>query len=220
MNNDPEGSITQWIADLQVGQTTLTDQAEHELWDRYFRRLVALARMKLGDAPRGAEDEEDVAVSALRSFYSGVAAGRFPQLEDRHNLWALLAKITACKAINQRNRQLAQKRGGGRVLSEAQIAQPSSMNERQLAEFVEDGLTPDFIAAINEQCQLLMDRLPDDTLRLVAHRKLEGYTNEEIAQELGVVQRTVERKLSLIRNTWVPESGTASEPLGGRPCCG
>ncbi len=57
----------------------------------------------------GSEDEEDVAVSALRSFYSGVAAGRFPQLEDRHNLWALLAKITACKAINQRNRQLAQK---------------------------------------------------------------------------------------------------------------
>lgn len=199
---DPEGSVTQWIADLQVGEA---DQAEHELWGRYFRRLVGLARMKLGDAPRIAEDEEDVAVSALRSFYSGVAAGRFPKLEDRHNLWALLAKITACKAINQRNRQLAQKRGGGRVLSEAQIAQPSSMNERQLAEFVEDGLTPDFVAAINEQCEALMDRLPDEKLRLIAHRKLEGYTNEEIAQELDVVERTVERKLALIRSTWIPE---------------
>ncbi|NOZ39770.1 MAG: RNA polymerase subunit sigma-70 [Planctomycetes bacterium] len=199
---DPEGSVTLWIANLQVGQA---NQAEHDLWDRYFRRLVALARMKLGDAPRIAEDEEDVAVSALRSFYSGVAAGRFPNLEDRHNLWALLAKITACKAINQRNRQLAQKRGGGRVLSEAQIAQPSSMNERQLAEFVEDGLTPDFVAAINEQCEALMNRLSDDKLRLIAHRKLEGYTNEEIAQELGVVERTVERKLALIRSTWMPE---------------
>lgn len=205
MTVDPEGSVTQWIADLQVGPTDQTDQAEYELWDRYFRRLVALARMKLGDAPRGAEDEEDVAVSALRTFYSGLAAGRFPQLEDRHNLWALLAKITACKAINQRNRQLAKKRGGGRVLSETQLAQPGSMNERQLAEFVEDGLTPDFVAAVNEQCQELMDRLPDDKLRLIAHRKLEGYTNEEIAVELGVVLRTVERKLSLIRSTWMPE---------------
>ena len=202
MSIDPEGSVTQWIADLQVGEA---QDAEHDLWDRYFRRLVALARMKLGDAPRGAEDEEDVAVSALRSFYSGLAAGRFPQLGDRHNLWALLAKITACKAINQRHRQLAKKRGGGRVLSEGQIAQPSSMNERQLAEFVEDGLTPDFIVAVNEQCQELMDRLPDDKLRLIAHRKLEGYTNEEIAQELGVVSRTIERKLGLIRSTWLPD---------------
>ncbi len=207
MSTDPEGSVTQWIADLQLGQT---DQAEHELWGRYFRRLVGLAKMKLGDAPRVAEDEEDVAVSALRSFYSGVAAGRFPDLGDRHNLWALLAKITACKAINQRNRQLAQKRGGGRVLSEGQLASPSSMNQRQLAEFVEEGLTPSFIAAVNEQCQELMSCLPDDKLRLVAHRKLEGYTNEEIAQELGVVERTIERKLGLIRNTWLPEMAEGS----------
>lgn len=202
MSIDPEGSVTQWIADLQLGET---DQAEYELWERYFRRLVALARAKLGDAPRGAEDEEDVAVSALRSFYSGVAAGRFPDLGDRNNLWALLAKITACKAINQRNRQLAKKRGGGRVLSEGQLAHPSSMDERQLAEFVEDGLSPDFVAAVNEQCRELLDQLPDDKLRLIAHRKLEGYTNEEIAQELGVVERTVERKLNLIRSTWLPE---------------
>lgn len=202
MTVDPEGSVTQWIAELQVGEA---DQAELELWERYFRRLVGLARMKLGDAPRGAEDEEDVAVSALRSFYSGVAAGRYPKLEDRNNLWAILAKITACKAINQRNRQLAKKRGGGNVLSEGQIASPSSMNERQLAEFVEDGLTPDFIAAVTEQCEQLMSMLPDDKLRLIAHRKLEGHTNEEIAQELGVVARTVERKLGLIRCTWLPE---------------
>lgn len=90
-------------------------------------------------------------------------------------------------------------------MSEGQIANPGSMNERQLAEFVEDSLTPEFIAAMNEQCEELMERLPDDKLRLVAHRKLEGYTNEEIAQELGVVQRTIERKLSLIRNTWMPD---------------
>lgn len=41
----------------------------------------------------------------------------------------------------------------------------------------------------------------------LAHRqrKLEGYTNAEIAGELGCLVRTVERRLRLIRNTWTRE---------------
>jgi DNA-directed RNA polymerase specialized sigma24 family protein len=36
----------------------------------------------------------------------------------------------------------------------------------------------------------------------VAIKKMEGRTNEEIAGLLGVVPRTVERKLRLIRELW------------------
>ena len=105
MTVNSAGPVTLWFAELQVGQA---NQTAHELWERYFCQLVGLVRMKLGYAPRCAEDEEDVAVSALRSLYSGVAAAQFPNLEDHNSLWAILAKMPACKAIPQRNRQLAQ----------------------------------------------------------------------------------------------------------------
>jgi hypothetical protein len=59
---------------LQAGDS----QAAAGLWQRYFDRLVEVARGKLRHAPRRAADEEDVALSAFDSLCRGVAAGRFP----------------------------------------------------------------------------------------------------------------------------------------------
>src|SRR5687767_1497815 len=94
-----EGSITCWIAELELG---CADEAQEELWRRYFKRLVGLANLKLGQTPRSVADEEDVATAALNSFFNGVAQGHFPRLHDRSELWPLLAKITSRKAVDQR----------------------------------------------------------------------------------------------------------------------
>ena len=67
---------------------------------------------------------------------------------------------------------------------------------------------PEVVARVGEECQRLLGLLTDPTLRLIAVRKLEGFTNEEIAAELGVVCRSVERKLNLIRQRWAAEAGT------------
>jgi DNA-directed RNA polymerase specialized sigma24 family protein len=40
----------------------------------------------------------------------------------------------------------------------------------------------------------------------LATLKLEGYTNDEIADTLGVVTRTIERKLNLIRQLWLDKA--------------
>ena len=90
-----EGSVTCWIQLLSTGDPA----AAQRLWERYFRRLVGLARTKLRGAPRRAADEEDVALSAFVSFFRGAARGRFPRLEDREDLWRLLVVITARKAL-------------------------------------------------------------------------------------------------------------------------
>ena len=198
-SDDPHGSVTYWIANLREGEQS---QAQQELWDRYFRRIVSLARAKLGNFPRGASDEEDVAISAMQSLFDGVARDRFPRLHDRSNLWSLLAKITARKAINEREKQFAQKRGGARP--KISIGPEPDVSGAGF-EPTDDDLGPDFIVTLQEELQRLMDQLPDETVRCVASRKLEGWSNAEIAKELGVVERTVERKLSLVRACWSPE---------------
>jgi DNA-directed RNA polymerase specialized sigma24 family protein len=53
-----------------------------------------------------------------------------------------------------------------------------------------------------EECQRLLNLLPDESLREVAKAKLEGFTNEEIADRLQCAPRTVERKLTKIREAW------------------
>src|SRR5258708_31897584 len=82
------GSITHWIGELARGDA---DEAARHLWDRYFDRLVGLARSRLRAVQRGAADEEDAALSAFDSLCRGVTAGRFPRLDGREDLWRLLA---------------------------------------------------------------------------------------------------------------------------------
>ncbi len=61
---------------------------------------------------------------------------------------------------------------------------------------------PELVAEFAEYCQRMLDLLKDDTLRVIALRKLEGYTNKEIADGLPCAPRTIERKLQLIRGKW------------------
>jgi DNA-directed RNA polymerase specialized sigma24 family protein len=191
------GSVTHWIQLLQAGE----DTAARAIWERYFRRLVGLARAKLGGSARRVADEEDVALSVLDSFYRGLEEGRFPNLEDRDNLWKLLVVLTARKAARLVQHERRLKRGGGRVLAEADV--PVGEAERALLdEVVGREPTPAFAAQVAEECNRLLDLLGDDTLHSIARWKMEGDTNGEIAVKLGCLERTVERKLRTIRERW------------------
>jgi hypothetical protein len=111
------GSVTAWIEQLKADDAT----AATPLWQAYFRRLVGLARQRLGAAPRGVADEEDVALSAFASFCRAAAQGRFPRLDDCDDLWQVLMMLTARKAINLIERECSQKRGGGQVVPAAPL---------------------------------------------------------------------------------------------------
>jgi len=197
-----ESSVTHWIQELKNGQEGV---AQQELWNRYFRRLAGLARQKLRHLPQRAEDEEDVVLSAMDSFFAGARRGQYPLLHDRTNLWPLLVKITARKAMNQLKKQRAWKRGAGRVRGESVFAQDAHAGLRDdLGQMVGHEPTPEFVVQAAEQCQRLLGLLPED-LRPLAQLKLQGYSNGELAQHLDVVERTVERKLNLIRKHWSRE---------------
>ena len=194
-----QGSVTAWIEQLKAGDPA----AATPLWQGYFRRLVGLARQRLGAAPRGVADEEDVALSAFASFCRAAAQGRFPRLDDRDDLWQVLMMLTARKAINLIERECSQKRGGGRVVpAVARRATQGGSEADALAGLPAPGPTPEFAAEVAEECRRRLDALGDDELRGVVVDKMEGYTNEEIAARRGWSLGKVERKLRLIRKTW------------------
>jgi DNA-directed RNA polymerase specialized sigma24 family protein len=202
MFDDGLGSITLWLRDLQAGDRA----AAQPLWERYFNRLVRLARgrLRLKGGTSAAADEEDAALSAFESFCEGVDRGRFPDLGDRDDLWRLLVVITARKLLAQVRRDQRQKRGGGLVMAETDLPPAGSSAEaRLLDQIIGPEPTPEFAAILAEDYCRLIDVLGDDSLRRVAVWRMEGYTNDEIASRLGCARRTVVRRLELIRATWL-----------------
>jgi hypothetical protein len=137
-----EGSVTGWIGQLKVGDAA----AAQQLWERYFRRLVGLARKKLLGTRRQAADEEDVALSAFDSFCRGAGKGRFPQLTDRDDLWRLLVALTARKAWHLRRDQSRQKHA--RVILWADTLS-ASLEECALEQIVGQEPSPEFAAAVS-----------------------------------------------------------------------
>jgi DNA-directed RNA polymerase specialized sigma24 family protein len=176
-------SVSRWIQHLKNGERS----AVPPLLERYFQCLVRLARKRLYGITGLAADEEDVALSAFKSFCLGVEGGRFPELLDRDHLWRLLVLLTVRKAIGL----LRRNRVGREELDPEQLfsAEPP----------------PELVLEMTEQYQLLFASLENAELQSIAHWKLESFTNEEIASRLGCVERTVERKLQRIRLLWAKE---------------
>ena len=188
-----QGSVTLWIHGLRTGEK----DAASRIWERFFNRMKRLAKIRTSPAvTQGAYDEEDVALSAFANFYRAMRDGNYPELTDRTELWRILATFTYRKARERALSAQALKRGGeSRAKNKA----------TQLAgfdEFEAQTPPPDLIAMVNEQCAYLFGLLKDPELENVCAWKLEGYTNEEIAELLGYTRRTVQRMLALIRRIW------------------
>jgi DNA-directed RNA polymerase specialized sigma24 family protein len=163
-------------------------------------------------------DEEDVALSALNSFFSGLRKSRFPLLSDRDDLWHLLIVITHRKARRQREHELRKKNGGGEVLGESAtlVGHDGDESPAGFAQFVSREPTPEFVAMLAEEFELRLGSLPEELMRRIAELKFQHYQNNEIAEKLDCSLRTVVRKLQLIRKLWHVD-GVTNKLLGGNP---
>src|SRR4051812_48584294 len=183
MVSDDEPSVTQFLNEFKRGDSSAFD----ELWNRYFSRLVAVARRRLQNERRMAgADEEDVALSAFKSFHRRARRGDFPHLDDRDDLWVQLVTLTRQKLIDLRRREGARKRDHNRLVSEADLAgSRADDGEGGFASFVGQEPDPAFSAMMTEECRRLLDILGDDTLRRIALAKMGMHTHQEIADEFG-----------------------------------
>jgi DNA-directed RNA polymerase specialized sigma24 family protein len=192
MSSSP--SVTTWIGNVKAGDR----EAAQRLWERYSARLVRLARARLPAARRRAADEEDVALSAMDSFLRAAERGRFPDLHGRDSLWALLVTITVRKAwkLARRTRELGESALG--------LGGDESQEARGWEQVLGREPTPEIACQMAERCRTLLEQLNPE-LQSIALWKLEGFTNAEIAERLGRVVGTVERKLRVIRTIWEKE---------------
>ncbi len=196
-----EGSISYWIEQIKRGDPA----AVEVVWDRFFPRLVRLAREKLRGVPGRMADEEDAALSALDSFCRAAARGCFPDLADRDGLWRLLFQKIVRKAVDLARHERRAIRGGGRVQGESAFDGTASASGHEgFAPTADDTLSPELAAIMAEQCRRLLECLEPD-LQSLALARMEGYSNEEIARRMLRSVRTVERRLHLIRRKWEKE---------------
>lgn len=191
-----DSSVRLWMDSLQAGDS----QAEAMLWSHYFERMVRVARRKLAGTPGAARDDEDIALSAFKSFCLAVRAGRFRNVTDFDSLWGLLLMLTARKVIDElRSRQRAKRGGGERAVRDSAQSSPpldslaSAIPDPQVAVIAEETFSTLFAK---------LDQAGDAELTVIAVELLEGKTNEEIAARLGCSTRTVQRKHKTIRALW------------------
>jgi RNA polymerase sigma factor (sigma-70 family) len=181
-----------------------SEDAAQELWNRYSEQIVEVARRSLKDSSRRVQDEEDVAVIAFKSLLAGMTAGRFPELDHRDQLWRLLVVITTRKAAAAIEKDLRQKRGGGDVRGDSAVMNRGKGGSglRGFDRLESENPSPDIAAVMADQTRKLLASLPDETAQRIAALKIEGFTHQEIADELHVNTRTVERRLKQIRELW------------------
>jgi DNA-directed RNA polymerase specialized sigma24 family protein len=196
------GSVSDWIDKVKLGH----DSAAAKLWGRYFPKLLSLARFKLLGTPCRVADEEDIVVTAFQSFLRRTRAGDYPFLCNRGGLWKLLATITAHKACNYIRSEKSQKRGSGQVLTAPMIADLRySLVHETLMNLASNDPSPDVCAMLADSLNRLLSLLGDDELREIALSKLNGMSNEEVAETLQRSVPTIERRLRLIRDAWQRE---------------
>lgn len=203
MNIPSEQSVTGWLAELRRNEGG-EQSVVGNVWNRYFLKLVRVAQKHLRNAETRVEDEEDVALSVLHSLCAGLPEERFAKITNRDELWILLATMTHRKCVDRIRRNVAQKRGGGKVVGEADLGtdgdhrRPLTLDDLESSE-----LTPESIYSLQEDLHELLNALPAEQLRQVAVLRMEGFSTEDIAEKLKMSGRSVRRKLDLIRDTWL-----------------
>ena len=183
--------VSHWIDLVKTGDSN----AARQIWQHYFDRLVRSVRGRLFGQNRAVSDEEDIVLSVFDSFYHAAENGRFPDLSDRDDLWKLLLRMSARKVIDKRRKDQRQRRGGGIAIHSLD----QSADGENVIEAIGDEPSPEMVLMMEESVAEFFSHLGVGQLRDLAGAKLEGYSNAELAQRFDCSERTIERRLHLIR---------------------
>lgn len=175
------------------------ERAAEVLFDRYAIRLVALVGSRLNRRYKASIDPNDVVQSAMGSFFDAARHSRI-EVSRSVSLWRLLATFARRKMARSIERQSAVKRGGDQFRHSLDSVQSQITSKHALDQNNE----------ANEFIATLKSELPDD-LFVIVEGILAGQTHRELAESLGVDERTVRRRLSRVRERLAPNVASTNE---------
>ena len=187
MAEDP--SFDDLYARLRAGD----EDAAAAIFNRYVRRLVGLARSRLDRALLQKVDPEEVANSALGSFFRACAAGKF-ELHGWDSLWEVLLVITLRKCGRRVEHFRAKRR------DVAQEVRPAAAGDRDVLGWaaIAREPTPEEAVMLSETIEQLTRGLHERERPILA-LALQGYSLPEISGQIGRTERTVFRVLRKVK---------------------
>lgn len=189
--------IQLWLQNVREGD----ERSAEAIWNAFYPRLVQLAFFELRVTSRRVEDEEDVVLSAMQSFFKAAKLGRFEEVDDAASLWRLLSEMTRRKVVDRIRRNKALKNGGNKVHGDSIYAAGPDSERSRLAEVAADEIAADVQAIFTEQLGQWLAALEqtEPLLKELALAKMEGYTNVELSKMFDRSVPTIERWLRRIR---------------------
>lgn len=160
--------------------------AERDIFALYVHRLIGLARHRLDDRIQHLVEPEEIANSAIKSFFM-LHRQRDLNLEGEDNLWKLLVTITINKCVDQNRRHRAIRRDASREISTDELWAVISGEAR-----------PEEEAIANELIDALMVGQQEVDCSIIALR-LQSWEVKDIAAQVDRTERTVYRTLAQAR---------------------
>lgn len=173
------------------------DEAAREVFGRFARRLVGLARQHLDLRITRKVDPEEVVQSAYKSFFIRQRDGRL-EVGSWDGLWGLLTLITLRKCADKAEHY----RAGRRNVNREQLgaAGPGDDAPPLWSLAVDREPDPAEAVVLAETVEALFQTAYDEDERAVLELSLQGCSSAEISEKLGRAERSVRRMRERIRS--------------------
>jgi RNA polymerase sigma factor (sigma-70 family) len=204
-HSETSHSITLLINQLFSQDAAIRSQAETAIYARFSPMLLAWLARRLAPGVRRREGPEDIVNAA---FYAAFESLRLRQgrgelaPQDRTALKKLLRAIAyrmLCNAVEWHSAQRRDYRRE-RIIALAEARGGDSSSAWMLLDEVPAPRSPQEMQSLLEEAlEPILKALHDPDLQEITRRCLEEETTGEIAERLGLTQRTVQRRIKAIR---------------------
>ena len=168
------------------------DDASRALFDQFSQRLIGLARCHLDARLKHKVDPEDVVQSAYKSFFLRYGDQTLAT-QGSDALWSLLTLITLRKCADRARYYRADRRDMNQEAGSPVAGEPESWREAVSRE-----PTPEHAVILAETVEQVLREVGADERRVV-ELSLQGYSTQEISEQLSRAERSVRRLRERVR---------------------